>query len=54
MKSFEITPEGKTEDKFLASVSEVRILTSGEVIEIELIPTEENSTRVWYKIFGST
>lgn len=52
VKSFEITAEGKRQDLFLSAVSEVRIGVSGEQIHLELIPTEESASRIWFKLFN--
>jgi DNA-binding transcriptional ArsR family regulator len=52
VKSFEITSEGKRQELFLSAVTEVKLIVSGEKLEIELMPTSENATRAWLKLFG--
>jgi hypothetical protein len=52
VKSYEITPEGKRQERFLSAVSEVKMIVSGEKVEIELTPTGENAVRAWLKLFG--
>jgi DNA-binding transcriptional ArsR family regulator len=52
VKSFEITGEGKRQELFLSAVTEVKMIVSGERLEIELTPTGENATRVWLKLFS--
>jgi DNA-binding transcriptional ArsR family regulator len=54
VKSFEITAEGKRQELFLSAVTEVKLIVSGERLEIELIPTEENASRAWLKLFSGS
>jgi predicted transcriptional regulator len=54
VKSFEITPEGKRQEVLLSAVTEVKLMVSGESLEIELMPTSENATRAWLKLFGAS
>ena len=51
-KSFEITSEGKRQDLFLSAVTEVKLIVSGDKLEIELMPTSENASRAWLKLFS--
>jgi DNA-binding transcriptional ArsR family regulator len=53
VRSFDITPEGKRQDNFISAVKELRIGTSGEEVEVELIPTEETARRIWFDMFNS-
>jgi DNA-binding transcriptional ArsR family regulator len=53
-KSFEITPEGKRQELLLSAVTEVKLIVSGENLEIELMPTSENATRAWLKLFSGS
>ena len=52
VKSFEITEEGKRQDVFVSAVTEVRIAVSQDQIQIELVPTEESASRIWFKLFN--
>ena len=52
VKSFEVTLEGKRQELYMASVLEVRIGIMGDQLEIELVPTNESVTRLWFKLFG--
>ena len=52
VKAFEITSVGKRQDKYMAAVSEVHVKTSGEVLEIELIPNDEGANRIWFRLFN--
>jgi DNA-binding transcriptional ArsR family regulator len=54
VRSFEITDEGKRQELFLSAVTEVKLIVSGERLEIELIPTEENASRAWLKLFNGS
>jgi hypothetical protein len=56
VESFEITPEGKRQDLFVAAVTEVRMGLGKDEVEVELIPTDESANRIWFKLFetGST
>jgi len=53
VKSFEITPEGKRQDLFVAAVTEVRIGLGKNEVELELIPTDESADRIWFKLFNT-
>jgi DNA-binding transcriptional ArsR family regulator len=52
VKSFEITPEGKRQDLFVAAVTEVRMGLGKDEVELELIPTDESANRIWFKLFN--
>ena len=52
VKSFEITSEGKRQEMFLSAVTEVKLIVSEEKVEIELMPTSENASRAWLKLFS--
>ena len=52
VKSFEITAEGKRQDLYITSVLEVRIGILGDQPEIDLVPTDESVSRIWFKLFG--
>jgi len=52
VKSFEITSEGKRQELFLSAVTEVKLIVSGDKLEIELMPTSENASRAWLKLFN--
>jgi DNA-binding transcriptional ArsR family regulator len=53
VKSFEITPEGKRQDLFVAAVTEVRVGLGRDEVELELIPTDESANRIWFKLFDT-
>ena len=53
VKSSEITPEGKRQDLFAAAVTEVRMGLGKGGVELELIPTDESASRIWFKLFNS-
>ena len=53
ISSFRTTPEGKRQDLLVSAVNEVRILMVGEHIEVDLVPTQENATRIWFELFKS-
>ena len=52
VRSYEITSEGKRQDLFLSSVTEVRVGMGNEGVELELIPTEESASRIWFDLFN--
>ena len=52
VKSYEITTEGKRQELFLSAVTEVKLIVSGDKVEIELTPTSENVSRAWLKLFS--
>jgi len=52
LRSYEITSEGKRQDLFLSAVTEVKLIVSGDSVEIELMPTSENASRAWLKLFS--
>jgi hypothetical protein len=54
VKSFEITSEGKRQELFLSAVTEVKLIVSGDNLEIELMPTSENASRAWLKLFSGS
>jgi len=51
--SFTLTPEGKRQDLVVAAVTDVRIGISGDQIEVELTPTQQNASRIWSELFRS-
>jgi len=54
VKSFEITSEGKRQELFLSAVTEVKLIVSGDKLEIEMTPTSENASRAWLKLFSGS
>jgi len=48
---FRLTNEGKREDFLISGVTEVRIEISGGDIEVDLVPTGQNATRIWLELF---
>lgn len=53
VSSFELTPEGKRQELLVSAVTEVRIGIHGDLIEVDLIPTQQNATRIWFELFKS-
>jgi hypothetical protein len=53
MSSFRMTAEGKRQDLFLCAVTEVKIEILGDQVGVELIPTQQNATRIWFELFRS-
>jgi predicted transcriptional regulator len=53
-KSYEITKEGKKQELYLSSVSEIKLDFRGDSIVIDLIPSTEIVNRIWVKLFGSS
>jgi len=44
-------PEGKRQELIVGAVTDVRIAINGDLVEIELIPAQENTSRIWFKLF---
>jgi len=53
MSSFRMTAEGKRQDMFLCAVTEVKMEILGDQVEVELTPTQQNATRIWFELFKS-
>ena len=53
VSSFRLTEEGKREDLLVSAVTEVRIDVSGSEIMVDLIPTQQNASRIWFEFFKS-
>jgi DNA-binding transcriptional ArsR family regulator len=51
--SIRLTPEGKRQDLLISAVTEVRISFVGNDVEVDLIPTRENASRIWFELFKS-